>query len=225
MTSHVDREYSNALTKWKNGKNVSDPENCRADLDTMFNDIKRACDNIEEGDSQVKGKKRRRSHWAERKGGGKRSCDRDSEHAADKNTGKMRDYGLKCQRSDCWFDHPKGWSGGEWKASNHSTMKGNAYMCWDKVDEKKTALYAKGGKGKGKGKSKGKGKCRTEKRECEVEGCKRMDWQRFCTPHYKQGLDKGYLLKKDGEKYEFDSKKRKNEDTKDAFGFERASKQ
>ena len=148
VMSRVDHGYSSSLQDWKNGKNVSDPENCSADLDKMFCDIKIACSEIEDGDKS-KDSKQWRSHWADARTPTGKRWENDSNYTNDKN-GKMCDYGAKCQRSDCWFSHPKGWSGGEWKVSANTTMKRKVYMAYEKInDGGKGGKSGKGGKGGG----------------------------------------------------------------------------
>jgi len=228
VMSRVDHGYSSSLQDWKNGKNVSDPENCSADLDKMFCDIKIACSEIEDGDKS-KDSKQWRSHWADARTPNGKRWESDSNYTNDKN-GKMCDYGAKCQRSDCWFNHPKGWSGGEWKVSANTTMKGKVYMAYEKINDGgkggKGGKSSKGGKGS-KGKGKGKGKSRIKK-DCSVEGCNRQDWGKYCTPHFKQGLEKGYLLTKDGERdyktFDRDGKRKREEDADD-FGFNKMTSQ
>ena len=111
-------------------------------------------------------------------------------------------FGMKCIKDGCWFGHPSGWS----------------------------AEKARANKSKGKDKRANYGR-ESKDDNCVAKGCTRSGkGKKFCTPCFKQGIEKGSLELKAGGLHKFRSAGGKHErdgdkSTKsDEFGFERFSK-
>jgi hypothetical protein len=116
-------------------------------------------------------------------------------------------FGIKCIKDGCWFGHPSGWSAEKARANKAS-------------GKDKRAHY-----GNDRGKTK-------DDDTCVAKGCTRSGkGKKFCTPCFKQGLEKGSLELKAGGSHKFRSGggKRDRDDgdkgsKRDEFGFGRFSK-